>query len=155
MHHILIHRIWGKMEKRLLLLFLKCELKKIKWTVESEKNKNFKIKRHDVLYGFSLVILKDDLMVVSSRKKKKNFFLLNYVCLWLMLSHGFLTCSCQSSASLSQGGFLAEGCPCELVDVIWHLTFCHSDKNVRMTFLSRHHIISLLCFKFSKVFLFI
>lgn len=72
MHHILIHRIWGKMEKRLLLLFLKCELKKIKWTVESEKNKNFKIKRHDVLYGFSLMILKDDLMVVSSRKKKKK-----------------------------------------------------------------------------------
>lgn len=60
------------MEKRLLLLFLKCELKKIKWTVESEKNKNFKIKRHDVLYGFSLMILKDDLMVVSSRKKKKK-----------------------------------------------------------------------------------
>lgn len=42
--------------------------------------------------------------------------LLNCMFLWLTLSHGFLTSSCQSSANLTQGGFLAVGCPCELVD---------------------------------------
>lgn len=115
---------------------------------------------------FSLMMLKDNLMIVSSRGKKSLW--VSYIFLCVLLSYGFLTSSCNDLLALPKGvcpnlledlrGLLGrEDHPCKLVDDVTP-TFAPSlpvsTEYPEWLFKHMHHIISFICFKIFSTFCF-